>query len=83
MKRKTVREWMEFLGIDNENQLYGIKLDGGLSCSPRNYKPAKEFFKTYNGYLDDIVINVYPSDRHKDGKNYCLFITENEELSEC
>lgn len=79
MKRKTVKEWMEFLGTNNENDFYGIQMEGGLTCKLENYKPAKEFFKTYFGYLDDIVINAYPKNFEKDGKNYCIFITEKEE----
>lgn len=76
MKRKTVREWMEFLGTDNENNFYGIQMEGGLHCKLKNYKPMKEFFETYSGYLDDIVVNAYPKNCHEDGKNYCLFLTE-------
>lgn len=80
MKRKTVREWMEFLGTNNENDFYGIQMEDGLRCKLKNYKPMKEFFEIYSGYLDDIVVNVYPKNRHEDGKNYCLFITEKEDF---
>ena len=80
MKRKTIREWMEFLGTNNENDFYGIQMEDGLRCKLKNYKPMKEFFETYSGYLDDVVVNVYPKNRHEDGKNYCLFITEKEDF---
>lgn len=77
MKRKTVREWMNFIGTDDENQLYGVQRKNGPSCKPINYQPMKIFFSIYSGYLDDIVINVYPPKNFKkDGKNYCLFLTE-------
>lgn len=79
MRRKTIREWMDFMGTDNENELYGIKMEDGLPCKLKNYKPVREFFKTYSGYLDDIVVNVYPKNLKQDGKNYVLFITEKEE----
>lgn len=79
MRRRTIREWMDFIGTDNKNELYGIKMEDGLPCKLKNYKPVREFFKTYSGYLDDIVINVYPKNLKQDGKNYVLFITEKEE----
>lgn len=79
MRRRTIREWMDFMGTDNKNELYGIKMEDGLPCKLKNYKPVREFFKTYSGYLDDIVINVYPKNLKQDGKNYVLFITEKEE----
>lgn len=66
---------MEFLGTNNENDFYGIQMEDGLCCKLKNYKPMKEFFEIYSGYLDDVVINVYPKDHHEDGKNYYLFIT--------
>ena len=67
---------MEFLGIDEETQLYGVQRENGLSCKLINYQPMKTFFSIYSSYLDDIVINVYPKNLEKDGKNYCLFIIE-------
>lgn len=79
MRRKTVREWINFIGIDDENQLYGVQMEDGLTCKPMNYQPMKIFFSIYSGYLNDIVINIYPKNFEKDGKNYCLFITEKEE----
>lgn len=79
MKRKTVREWMNFIGTDDENQLYGVQRKNDPPCKPMNYQPMKIFFSIYSGYLDDIVINIYPPKNfEKDGKNYCLFITEKE-----
>lgn len=79
MKRRTIREWMDFMGTNNKNEFYGVQMEGGLTCKLENYKPGREFFKTYSGYLDDTVINMYPKNFEKDGKNYCLFITEKEE----
>lgn len=76
MKRKTVREWMNFIGTDDENQLYGVQRKNGPSCKPMNYQPMEIFFSIYSGYLDDIVINVYPYNFEKNGKNHCLFLTE-------
>lgn len=76
MKKNTVREWMNFIGTDDENQLYGVQRKNGPSCKPMNYQPMKIFFSIYSGYLDDIVINVYPYNFEKNGKNYCLFLTE-------
>lgn len=76
MKRKTVREWMNFIGTDDENQLYGVQRKNGSSCKPMNYQPMKIFFGIYSSYLDDIVINVYPYNFEKNEKNYCLFLTE-------
>lgn len=76
MKKNTVREWMEFIGTDDENQLYGVQRKNGPSCKPMNYQPMEIFFSIYSGYLDDIVINVYPYNFEKNGKNHCLFLTE-------
>lgn len=80
MRRRTIREWMNFIGTDDENQLYGVQMEDGLTCKPMNYQPMKIFFSIYSGYLDDTVINIYPKNFEKDGKNYCLFITKKEEL---
>lgn len=76
MKKNTVREWMNFIGTDDENQLYGVQRKNGPSCKPMNYQPMEIFFSIYSGYLDDIVINVYPYNFEKNGKNHCLFLTE-------
>ena len=76
MKKNTVREWMNFIGTDDENQLYGVQRKNGSSCKPMNYQPMEIFFSIYSGYLDDIVINVYPYNFEKNGKNHCLFLTE-------
>lgn len=54
-------------------------MEDGLTCKLMNYQPVKTFFSIYSGYLDDTVINVYPKNFEKDGKNYCLFITEKKE----
>lgn len=80
MRRRTIREWMNFIGTDDENQLYGVQMEDGLTCKPMNYQPMKIFFSIYSSYLDDTVINIYPKNFEKDGKNYCLFITKKEEL---
>lgn len=76
MKKNTVREWINFIGIDEETQLYGVQRKNGLRCKHENYMPMNEFFKIYSDYLDDIVINVYPHNFEKNGKNHCLFLTE-------
>lgn len=76
MKKNTVREWINFIGTDDENQLYGVRRKNGPSCKPMNYQPMEIFFSIYSGYLDDIVIDVYPKNFEKNKKNYCLFITE-------
>lgn len=76
MKKNTVREWMSFIGTDDENQLYGVQRKNGPSCKPMNYQPMKIFFSIYSDYLDDLVINVYPYNFEKNGKNHCLFLTE-------
>lgn len=76
MKKRTIREWMNFIGTDDENQLYGVQRKNGPSCKPMNYQPMKIFFSIYSGYLDDLVINVYPYNFKKNGKNHCLFLTE-------
>lgn len=76
MKKNTVREWMNFIGTNDEKQLYGVQRKNGPSCKPMNYQPMKTFFSIYSDYLDDLVINVYPYNFEKNGKNHCLFLTE-------
>lgn len=67
MRRRTIREWMNFMGTDNENELYGVQMEDGLTCKLMNYQPVKTFFSIYSGYLDDTVINVYPKNFEKRG----------------
>lgn len=85
MKRRTIREWMNFMmetenGNDDKNELYGIQREGDLRCQLVNYKPAKEFFEIYSDYLGETVLNVSSKKSKEDNKNYCLFIIEKEEL---
>lgn len=73
--KRTVLEWVNFLGTD-ENQLIGIKIKDGKSAHLRNYQVADKFVETYMGWLKDIVINVYVNNYVEDGKNYHLLIIE-------
>lgn len=71
--KRTVLEWVAFLGTD-ENQLIGIKLEDGNSPHHRNYFMANEFIQRFDGWLNDTVVNVYVCNAIEDGKNYHLLI---------
>lgn len=56
-------EWVEFLNTD-DNQRFGIKKYGSdLEMAIKNYLPADEFVKTFEGWMNDPVVNVWYNNR--------------------
>jgi hypothetical protein len=57
--KHTAIEWVEFLSIDN-NQRFGIKKhDSNLGMAIKDYLPADEFVKTFEGWMNDTVAKVW------------------------
>ena len=57
--RRTVREWVEFLNID-ENQRFALKSEGGITVKIKNYKPYQEFLDCYDDYwFEQPVVRTY------------------------
>jgi hypothetical protein len=61
--KHTAIEWVEFLNTD-ENQKFGIKKHGSnLGMAIKDYLPATEFVKTFEGWMNDPVAKVWHNNR--------------------
>lgn len=57
--KRTVIEWVEFLNTDG-NQRFGIKKYGSdLGMAIKDYLPANKFVKTFEGWMNDSVVQVW------------------------
>ena len=57
--KRTAIEWVEFLSTDN-NQRFGIKkYSSNLGMAIKDYLPATEFVKTFEGWMNDPVAKVW------------------------
>ena len=57
--KRTAIEWVEFLNTDG-NHRFGIKKHGSdLRMAIKNYLPANEFVKTFEGWMGDTVARVW------------------------
>ena len=57
--KRTAIEWVEFLNTD-DNQRFGIKKYGNnLVMAIKDYLPATEFVKTFEGWMGDTVAKVW------------------------
>ena len=60
--KHTAIEWVEFLNTD-DNQKFGIKKHGSnLGMAIKDYLPADEFVKTFDGWMNDPVVQVWHND---------------------
>lgn len=58
MNRKAI-DWVNFLNTDS-NQRFGIqKHDSNLEMAIKDYLPADEFVKTFEGWMNDPVVKVW------------------------
>lgn len=70
--KHTMTEWVNFLNTDN-NHRFGIKKHGSnLSPRIKDYLPAEEFVKTYEGWANDEVARVWHNNWENEGKCYHL-----------
>jgi hypothetical protein len=61
--KHTAIEWVEFLNID-DNQRFGIEKHGSdLGMVIKDYLPANEFVKTFEGWMSDPVVKVWHNNR--------------------
>lgn len=59
MAYKTVREWVNFLGVD-PTQKFAMQCKGGLHAKPSYYKNKQDFEKEYDDFwLDQPVLQCY------------------------
>lgn len=59
MVKKTVKEWVDFLGVD-PNQKFAMECEGGLRARPSYYKSKREFIKEYDDFwLTQPVVHIY------------------------
>lgn len=57
---KTVREWVEFLGAMGNNHKFALRLEDTERSfhMSEDYVPMDIALKEFEGWLDDIVVNV-------------------------
>jgi hypothetical protein len=68
--KKTVREWIEFLNMDDSNYI-GLEMENGIRCWWDNYVPAPKCMEEFDGYLDYVVTMVWLKQRtSKEGITY-------------
>ena len=77
---KTVREWVEFLGAMGSNHKFALRLEGTERhfYMDNDYVSMDVALKEFNGWLDDIVVDVTINEdfRFSDKKGCYYYILE-------